>query len=612
MDFEFNLALEIGYLKLMSKLKTNQKGFTLIEVIVGLAVFMVFAVGVYTSTQYIFKIVYSSRLKILEIQILNEQVEIIRNLPFESVGIVNGSPAGLLQRIATSTRNGINFTITRTIRNIDDPFDGTAGGSPNDTAPADYKLAEVEIVCSSCNQNTPLRLSTYVAPKNLEGNPNHGALFILVLNANGDPVQGATVHVVATSTNPILDLTDTTDNDGMLRLVDIATGTNAYGVTVSKNGYTSDQTNFATVANPNPIKQPATVVVKDVTKISLSIDLASAMVISTINNSCQPVVNVPINVYGTKKIGDDPDVLKLNQNITTNGSGIYNFNNLEWDAYTLRLSNYDLIGSIPASPINLNPGVNQPVQLILGSATANSLLVSVVDGITNQPMASTNVRVTASGYDTTKITGVGYINQTDWSGGMNQPIMIDPSKYWTGDGKINTTISVGNLKLKKNGTKYYSSGNLESSTFDLGITSNFVNLIWKPLGQSIPQVGVHSVRYQVATSNSSTPAIWNYIGYDGTSATYFDENNFSLIDIPAGRYFRYKIFLSTINTSYTPTVSDLAITYITSCTPPGQTYFGNLSAQNYTVTIFKDGYQTSTQAMAVSGDTLLGAKLIAS
>ena len=65
------------------KNKNFPGGFSLIEVMMGVAIFSLFMVGIYSGTQYVFKVVYNSRLHIIETGILNEQLEIIRNLPFE-------------------------------------------------------------------------------------------------------------------------------------------------------------------------------------------------------------------------------------------------------------------------------------------------------------------------------------------------------------------------------------------------------------------------------------------------------------------------------------------------------------------------------------------------
>ncbi len=582
------------------------------EVMIGVAIFVLFAIGIYSGTQYVFKVVFNSRLHILETGILNEQIEIIRNLPFADVGLINGSPAGLLERTATTTRNNINFTITRTIRNIDDPFDGTIGGTPNDTAPADYKLVEVEIICNGCVQQTPARLSTYVAPKNLEGNLDHGALFIKVFDANAAPVVGAAVHVVANFATSTVDITDTTDNDGMLRIVDLLPGMDIYQINVSKTGYTSDQTMSPTVDNPNPTKPKASVAAQEVANISFSIDKISAMAITTMNKSCALIGNATLNVLGTKLIGTEPDVFLLNQNITTNGSGQYAFNNMTWDAYGLRPTAYDLIGSIPALPINLLPDINQPVKMILGTATANSILVEIKDSITSQPLSSSTARLTATGYDQTKTTGVGFVNQTDWSGGTGQLLIGEGTKYWSDDGKLEINSPVGDIKLQKVGQNYVSDGQLESSIFDLGVEADLVNLIFEPLSQAT-STGATPIRFQIATSNTTTPATWNYLGPDGTAGTYYDQNNSVINSVHNGsRYLRYKLFLSTEDTAVTPVLADLSFAYVTSCTPPGQAYFGSLNAQDYVLEVSHTGYQISSQTITVSGDLIVGVDLMAS
>mgnify|MGYP000032385738 FL=1 len=260
----------------------NKKAFSLLEAVISIAIFLLFALGIYGGTQLVFKIVYSSRIRILETGILNEQVELVRNLSFYDVGVINGSPSGVLDRNVTTTRNGVDFLVTRTVRNIDDTYDGTVGGVPQDLAPADYKLVDISVICARCDQREPLSMQTYVAPKFLEGDPTHGALFIEVFDANAQAVQSASVHILSTSTDPTYDFTDTTDNDGMLRLVDMAEGFGTYNITISKDGYTSDGTLSITESIPNPTKPTASVIAQGVTEVSFSIDLISSISIETI------------------------------------------------------------------------------------------------------------------------------------------------------------------------------------------------------------------------------------------------------------------------------------------------------------------------------------------
>jgi len=584
----------------------SSKGFSLLEIVVAIAVLLIFLVGLYSGIQMVFKVVYQSRIQVLENGLLNEQIELIRNLPFEDIGIVNGSPAGVLARTVTTTRNGLEFEITRTIRNIDDPFDGTIGGTPNDTAPADYKAVYVEVSCAACRQEKPVSASTYVAPKYLEGDPTHGALFIQVFDASAQPVSGATVRVVATTTDPQIDLEDTTDNEGMLRLVDLPGGQEAYHITVTKAGYTTDQTYIATESNPNPVRPPATVVAQDVTEISFSIDEASTLSITTQNSLCSAVGSVPIDITGTRIIGTDPSVPLTDISITTGANGTYSLQSYPWDTYSLETTSYDIKGAIPAVPIAISPGVSQPIQLMVGADSGISLLTVVRDAITSQPVSNATVHVTSvAGYDKTIVTDVGTVRQTDWSGGSGQAEFTNDIRYWSATGGVDTISSAGNITLSSvGGGTYNLSGELESSTIDLGLAASYVNLLWEPLAQPL-ETGEQSVRFQLASSASSSPAAWDFVGPDGTATSYYSSTNTVIGNHHDGnQYVRYKLFLETASSTYTPLVSDINITYTNSCTPPGQAYFRALTADEYTVSVTATGYQPYTSTVSVSDDTI--------
>lgn len=585
------------------------QGFSIIEIIISIGIFGLFASGIYMGSFFVLKSVYDSRLRILENGILNEQIEIIRNLPYDQVGILHGSPAGALARTVTTTRNNIPFTITRTIRSIDDPYDGTIGGTPNDIAPADYKMVQVEIMCDQCQQKRPISMETRVGPRALEGDPTHGALFIQVFDAAAVPVVGASVHVVASTTDPSIDLVDTTDNTGMLKLVDLPSGINAYAITVTKDGYTTERTVESSATVLNPVHPPASVVAQNVTQISFAIDLVSSLQFSTINLSCSPINNVSIALAGTKLIGTNPDVPKINENFLTDNNGEYAATLLDWDNYSPVVSGYDVVGTIPQLPVSLAPGVDQPIKFILSSNTARSLVVDVRDSITKQPIANATVDISGPDNDTEQ-TGVGYIRQTDWSGGSGQLLFTNDS-YYSDDGSIENNNLAGDLKLRKIGQYYLPSAQLESSIFDVGTTPNYVSLVWEPFSQSV-ETGAGSLRFQIATSVTTSSAVWVYKGPDGTDATYYDNTNPILSSVHnSERYLRYKLFLSTASTTYTPVLSDISVSYTNDCTPPGQAYFGNIPNGTYTIDAGKAGYQTSTIHVSVAGDTLSSIELSA-
>lgn len=585
----------------------NKNGFTLIEILVSVAILALVLTGVYVVIMYVFKLSYVSRVRVLETQIANEYIEIIRNLPYDDVGTVGGVPAGAWPAATTTWRNGITFEVNTTIRNIDDPFDGTIGGSLNDSSPADYKIVEVSVVCSSCHigQINAQSLTAHISPKSLESNSQNGALFVKVFDASGVPVSGALVHITNTQVTPAIDITDITNTSGDLQIIDIATSTEAYNIVVTKSGYTTDYTVASSEANPNPLKPPATVATQKVTNISFSIDKLSTVNLSSINPQCASIGGIGFIVSGSKTLGVNPSVYKYNRSISTNGSGEYVLNNLEWDTYAFEMSNgsYDVAGTIPTLPLFLFPDTTQNLFIILKPHTTDSLLVTVKDGGTKLPLTSATVTLSQVGESKSLITGQGYLRQTDWSGGSGQEFFSDENKFWDQSGSVEINNPAGDLMLKKIGGKYQWNGELISSTIDFGVTSNFTNIIWEPLSQPT-QTGDDAIKFQIATSASSTPEAWEFLGPDGTESTYYTLNNTIIDGIHNGdRYLRYKVFLNTANQNFTPQISEIAVSYTSGCTPPGQAFFSGLNAGIYDLTIELPGYQTVFTTIDVSGRT---------
>ena len=578
-----------------------QKGFTLVETLVGVAVFVIIAVSVISAYVKVMEAVRVSRVKITATALANEQFEIARNLPYADVGIVGGVPAGKINRTQTLVRDNISFVVETTIRNIDDPFDGTIGGSPNDTSPADYKLVELEMTCPLCKNFLPIRFTTHIAPRGLETASTNGALFVQVFDAMGLPIQGANVHIENNQLFPPIVINDTTDNNGFLKIIDAPPGAEAYEITVSKSGYSQDRT-YTTGApeNPNPVKPHATVALQQLTEISFAIDKTSTLNVKSVTQDCAPVGNIDFSLTGAKLIGTSPNVPKYSKSHVTDGSGQKTIFSLEWDTYSLSLTDtaYDLAGAVPLMPLILNPNTNQNLKLVVQAKNPNSLLVTIKDAGTQLPLSGADVRLQAAGFDTTLTTGRGFLRQTDWSGGAGQENFINPAKYFDSDGNIEIADPVGELRLRKIFDKYESSGYLIASTFDTGSTSNFHQLLWQPQNQP-PETGPNSVKFQIATNNDK--ATWNFVGPDGTASSFYTLATPDINPIHNGdRYLRYKVFLNTTNTTFTPNVAEVAFTFTSSCVPPGQVFFTGLAAGDYNITISKTGYGTFNDTITIS------------
>lgn len=567
----------------------------MIEMVVGTAILAILLVGIINTYQLLSTSVKAFREKTTISSLADYYMEVVRNMPYSQIGTLNGNPHGNLADIAnpiTTTINGNSYQIYYSISYVDDPADGTilAGTDP---APDDYK--QVGIYIKNVNTNSTSLFSTKVSPKGLEGLASGGALYVKVFDSVGQPITGASIHITNSSVSPAIDITRTSDSTGSWIEVGLANSVNGYHVVVSKNGYSTDQTYPITAQNPNPTKPDATISNGQVTQVSFSIDLTSSLTFNTLNQSCTALSSTGVEVKGTKLIGTNPNVLKYDNNFSSNGSGQISIPNLEWDTYTPALTGATnmIYGSSPIQQITVLPNTTQTFTLILGPSTTNSLLVIVKDAGTGNPIenASVELQSTTPAYDSTKLTGGSIWTQADWTGGSGQTAFTDPTKYLEQDGNIDTQTQPTALRLVQTGGTYQTFGTLTSSTFDSGGNSTaYTTLTWQPTSQN----PATALKFQIATNNDNST--WNYLGPDGTSGSFYSTPGTSISATNnVGRYIRYKVFLSTTDTTVTPVLSNVNINYVVGCFTPGQTMFAGLtSGSNYNVTVSLAGYQTQT------------------
>lgn len=573
--------------------KHSGRGTSLIDLLISMGIIAVLFGGVYLVYFSLVAAVANVSVRTAATSAIQAEIETIRNLPYDSVGTVGGVPSGVIPQSQVVSVGKYSFTLQTTVRNIDDPFDGTVSGNPPpvDTAPADYKLVSIQATCALCSNFGSLTVTTTVAPKNLESATQNGSLFVSALNANGISVPAAVVHVVNTSVSPSIDLTDTTNASGVLQLVGVPTSTQGYQITVTKAGYSTEQTYPpGAPGNPNPTKPNATVVAQTLTSVSFAIDKTSALTVYSSDNRCAPVGNESFSIAGAKTIGASPTVLKFSTTSATTASGSVTFANLEWDTYALSLNDAtkNLAGTIPLSPLIINPSSTVNFRFVVQSAANPSLLVATIDSATGAGISQTAITASTTGFSKTLTTSHATLTQADWSGGQ----------YASQSGGIDANTS-GRITLLTNASGTYNPGMndwLLSNTFDLGgSSSTLYTIAWNPAVQASAST---TAQFQVAANNDN--ATWSFIGPDGTAGTYFTVSSTSLPSPLSGnRYLRYKVYLNTQDKNFAPVLTSVLFDFSANCVPPAQSLFVNLPQGNYTITAVAQNYAAASTTISV-------------
>mgnify|MGYP001564389500 FL=1 len=252
---------------------------------------------------------------------------------------------------------------------------------------------------------------------------------------------------------------------------------------------------------------------------------------------------------------------------------------------------YDILGTMPFTPIIVNPSSTYNFRFVLKSSLPSSLLVKVKDSVSGGSITGASVTLSKIGFSETKVTGRSLVKETSWSG----------VEYSSQDGGIDAESEPGALKLLMTPSSTYNISTeswLISKTIDLGgSSSTFYVLKWNPTIQPFQT----SVKIQLSTNNNSST--WNFAGPDGTENTHYTVSSSTIWSGQnSNRYLRYKVFLSTLEENFTPRLEDLSVEFNSVCVPPYQVLFNNLSLGSYTLTASAPGYLGSPTPVSITGD----------
>ena len=311
-------------------------------------------------------------------------------------------------------RGGKTYHVFTQIRNVDDPFDGTLGGSPNDVNFIDYKYVKITISWDSGAQK--VEVSSRFVPAGIE-QPVAGQ-GVLVINVSSDKahttVPYSTVRITNSDTG--FDETHSTDGFGRLIMVGLKEATKKYKVTLTKNDYETVSTEppYPTTSY-NPTHENSSVISGALQPLDMFQNKLSDFTIKFEDYLGNSVSGVNYYLKGGRQIGTLPDAVhtplfNMDSHDQAGSDGVKNYGEISPGTYDLVLekAGYKIIGidsGLSLSSFYLTPGQSSTLTVKIGSENVTSLLISVINSENSTPVSGASVRLAnGSGYDTTLTT----------------------------------------------------------------------------------------------------------------------------------------------------------------------------------------------------------------
>jgi len=306
----------------MTSRRVDQKGATLIEVMVAIIVIAIVVVSLFGLFISLVRSTIIAKRRAVAIGLATSQMEYLKSLPYDSLAVAGGSipTSSPIPATTTKTVNGVLYTLTTSIGYADDAYDGCgsyptaalkqaycrnypapSGAPATDTNPADYKYLTV----SAADRNG-VRLAivdTQVSARVSETASTTGALFVTVTDPSGTPLSGATVSVTNSVVTPAVNVSDSTDSNGIAIFYSMPPDANTdYNITATKAGYSS----LSTIANSGSLvatyaRQKILTQQSSFLTLKLGQMSTNSLIIETTDSNGAPLAGVKVYIKGGYK-----------------------------------------------------------------------------------------------------------------------------------------------------------------------------------------------------------------------------------------------------------------------------------------------------------------------
>jgi prepilin-type N-terminal cleavage/methylation domain-containing protein len=301
----------------------SQSGYTLVEVMMALFIIAVIATSIFTLFTALVNSSLLMKRKSVALSLATSQMEYLKSLPYDSLAVSGGSivASSYIPATTQATISGTRYTITTSINYADEAYDGCgsyptqalkekycrnypppASAPATDSNPGDTKVVHVKVA-----DTTGMVLSdvdTQIAARVAETASSTGALFVHVVDDNGNPLPGATVRVTNSTTSPTVDATDATDQNGIAIFYALPPDTTQFDYVVSASlaGYSSLFT-ISPSGSLQPIYSNVKIFAQQSSYVTLELRpmAPESLLIETVDTNGNPLGNVTLYAKGGYK-----------------------------------------------------------------------------------------------------------------------------------------------------------------------------------------------------------------------------------------------------------------------------------------------------------------------
>jgi hypothetical protein len=348
-----------------------QAGYGLIEILIALSVLLVATTSLIPAFVLSAETSKRNETRTIAYSIAQQEIEKIKNLPYDEIGLINGNPPGVLEPDVDKKIAGLSVHIKTRVRWVDDESDGLA---PSDSDPRDYKKLTVWVTWQTLLKKNTLSVSTIISRQSKEQIAVGGNILVTVKRLNGDPIEDAKVEI---TTGPSAPITDWSDEKGecFFPMLKESESEGDYSITVSKPGL---------IAQPNLNPQTTTVKNGEIRYLEFIMEPPGKLIVKLVDPLGE-IIEKPSKI---KLVHPDAGILNLNEK-----RGYFVVEEIfpgSWEIYS-HAASYES----PAEPTIaiVNSFSTTEVEITLKPRPQGLLHLQVFDNSTKQPLPYAQVTI---------------------------------------------------------------------------------------------------------------------------------------------------------------------------------------------------------------------------